>query len=221
MKVRARVHIDPPATGRRERYPCHPSQADCEDAKTNDLPIGRSAGLHSTLVPSRAPTETRVAPSNATGNNAGMELLPESICLYVRHAFAGMNKVLDRLDDTTVNMKPPTWGTNTVAGLIVHCCELAPSWFELPGLGRESVRDRDAEFQAHATIAQLRTRIAVAAERTCAVVEEFVVGPTAVDHPLRDFMPGADRSDGALVIHVLEELFQHLGHMEVTADALT
>ena len=27
-------------------------------------------------------------------------------------------------------------------------------------------------------------------------------------------------TDGALVLHVLEELFQHLGHMEVTADAV-
>ncbi len=149
-----------------------------------------------------------------------MELNSDSISLYVRHAFSGMDKVLNRLDDTTVNTLPPVWGTNTVAGLIVHCCELAPSWFELPGMGRESVRDRDAEFRAQATIEELRARIATATERTCSVVEEFVVGPTVVDHPLRDFMPGADRSDGALVVHVLEELFQHLGHMEVTADAL-
>ncbi len=38
--------------------------------------------------------------------------------------------------------------------------------------------------------------------------------------PFRDFMPGTDRNDGALVLHVLEELYQHLGHMQVTADAL-
>lgn len=71
--------------------------------------------------------------------------------------------MLDRLDDELVNSVPDGWGTNSVAGLIVHCCELAPSWFE---------------------------------------------------------MPGHDRTDGALVLHVLEELFQHLGHMEVTAEAL-
>ncbi len=149
-----------------------------------------------------------------------MDLEPASIDLYLRHAFAGMARVLDRLDDETVNERPAGWGTNSVAGLIVHCCELAPSWFELPGLGRESVRDRDAEFAATATIAELRARIATATERTSAVLVDFVAGPTVLDHPLRDFMPGTDRSDGALVIHVLEELFQHLGHMEVTADAL-
>ncbi len=34
-----------------------------------------------------------------------MELTGASIDLYVRHAFGGMAKVLDRLDDDTVNQK--------------------------------------------------------------------------------------------------------------------
>jgi hypothetical protein len=149
-----------------------------------------------------------------------VELTAESIEVYVRHAFAGMAGVLDRLDDEGVNQRPGDWGTNSVAGLVVHCCELAPSWFEMPGLGRDSDRDRDAEFEARATIAELRERLVEAADRTCALVQEFAAGPTVPDHPFRDFMPGTDRSDGALVLHVLEELYQHLGHMEVTADGL-
>lgn len=149
-----------------------------------------------------------------------MELTADATCLYLRHAFSGMDRVLDRLDDATVNLKPDGWGTNSVAGLIVHCCELGPSWFEMPGLGRDSMRDREAEFAAQATVSELRARIAAAADRTCELAVEFDAGPTAGDHPFRDFMPGEDRSDGALVLHVLEELFQHLGHMEVTADAV-
>jgi len=149
-----------------------------------------------------------------------VDLSAEAIQLYIQHAFAGMERVLDRLDDDLVNRKPPGWGTNSVAGLVVHCCELAPSWFAMPGLGRDSVRDREAEFAAQATVAELREQIDAASKRTVALVDEFVAGPTVVDHPFRDFMPGADRSDGALVLHVLEELYQHLGHMEVTADAL-
>lgn len=150
-----------------------------------------------------------------------MDLSGETICVYLRHAFGGMTRVLDRLDDERVNLRPEGWGTNSVAGLIVHCCELAPSWFEMPGLGRDSIRDRDAEFLATATVAELRHRIAVAVERSCVLATEFVTGPTAKNHPFRDFMPGTDRTDGGLAIHVLEELFQHLGHIEVTADALS
>jgi len=149
-----------------------------------------------------------------------MEMTEATIGFYLRHAFDGMERVLDRLDDTTVNSRPESWGTNSVAGLIVHCCELAPSWFEVPGLGRESTRDRDAEFTATATIAQLRDRIDEAKRKTSAALAAFLGGPSTLDHPLRAFIPGDDRSDSALVLHVLEELFQHLGHMEVTADAL-
>lgn len=149
-----------------------------------------------------------------------MELAPDTVDLYVRHAFRGIEAVLDRLDDETVNQRPDGWGTNSVAGLVVHCCELTPSWFAMPGLGRDSVRDRDAEFQTVATIAELRRRIADAVEQTAALIREFDAGPTAADHEMRAFMPGEDRTDGALVLHVLEELYQHLGHMEVTADAV-
>ena len=149
-----------------------------------------------------------------------MELEVATMELYVRHAYAGMARVLDRLDDDTVNERPAGWGTNSVAGLVVHCCELGPSWFEMPGLGRDSDRDRDAEFASVATVAELRARIAAASDRCAALIAELDAGPTATDHPFRAFMPGTDRTDGGLVLHVLEELFQHLGHMEVTADAV-
>ena len=149
-----------------------------------------------------------------------MDLTAHTIDLYVRVAFSGMQRVLDRLDDATVNERPGDWGTNSVAGLIVHCCELTPSWIEMPGLGRESIRDRDSEFTTQATIAELRARIDATVAKVSTLVEQLVVGPTAGDHPLREFLASADRSDASLVVHVLEELFQHLGHMEVTADAL-
>ena len=140
---------------------------------------------------------------------------------YLNHAFRGIAAVLDRVDDDTVNVRPTNWGTNSIAGLVVHCCELAPSWFETPGLGRESVRDRNAEFSTEATVGELRERIEQTVARLELLVEEFSKGPTALDHEFRAFLPGDDRSDDALVLHVLEELFQHLGHMEVTADAVT
>ncbi len=150
-----------------------------------------------------------------------MQLDVSTMQLYVRHAYGGMARVLDRLDDETVNLRPPSWGTNSVAGLIVHCCELGPSWFETPGLGRDTERDREAEFVTTASVAELRARIDVATQRCDALLVELGAGPSATDHPLRAFLPGTDRTDAALALHVLEELFQHLGHMEVTADAVS
>lgn len=149
-----------------------------------------------------------------------MELSPATVRHYLDHVFDGMEKVLDRVDSDQVNELPGDWSTNTIAGLVVHCCELAPSWFETPGLGRDSERDRESEFTTTASVTDLRARIADSRGRCHLLVEEFDVGPTALDHEFRAFLPGGDRSDAALVIHVFEELFQHLGHMEVTADAL-
>ena len=150
-----------------------------------------------------------------------MNLEASTIKHYLGVVFAGMDHVLDRLDDDSVNVRPADWGTNSVAGLIVHCCELAPSWFETAGLGRHGERDREGEFAATASIAELRTRIAATLVRIDPIVDDFVAGPTAGDHELRVFLPGDDRSDPALLLHVFEELFQHLGHMEVTADAVS
>ena len=64
-----------------------------------------------------------------------------------------------------------------------------------------------------------RIREAQGGERLT-LVDEFLAGPTAGEHELRVFLPGDDHSDAALVLHVFEELFQHLGHMQVTADAV-
>ena len=150
-----------------------------------------------------------------------MDLQAATIKHYLHVAFAGMDRVLDRLDDDSVNVKPSQWGTNSVAGLVVHCCELAPSWFETAGLGRHGERDREGEFAAVASVADLRAGIAATLVRLDPIVDAFVVGPTVLDHELRVFLPGDDWSDAALVLHVFEELFQHLGHMEVTADALS
>ncbi len=150
-----------------------------------------------------------------------MDLEAATIKHYLDVVFAGMKRVLDRLDDESVNVRPKDWGTNSVAGLIVHCCELAPSWFETAGLGRHGERDRDAEFATAATVVELRTRIETTLVRLGPIVDDFIDGPTAGDHELRVFLPGDDRSDAALVLHVFEELFQHLGHMEVTADAMS
>ncbi len=148
-----------------------------------------------------------------------MDLSAATVQRYLDLAFVGMERVLDRLDDETVNARPEPWFTNSVAGLVVHCCELAPFWITLPGLGREAVRERDEEFVTEATVADLRDRIADARTRCRALAVEFDAGPTE-DHELRGFLTDGDRSDASLVLHVLEELFQHLGHMEVTADAL-
>ena len=150
-----------------------------------------------------------------------MELMTKTVCVYMDHAFDGMHRVLDRLDDTTVNRRPHGPATNSVAALVTHCCELAPFWIEHVGLDRPTDRGRDAEFEAESDIDSLRQRIDETRSRCHEMVGTLDGTSTALYHPLRAHLPGGDRSDPSIVLHVFEELFQHLGHMELTADAVT
>jgi uncharacterized damage-inducible protein DinB len=151
-----------------------------------------------------------------------MELEVTTADTYLRLAFRQMLEVADRLGDESVNVRPPGPETNTVAQLITHCCGVSEFWLGCVGLGRPTTRDRDSEFTATATVADLHALVDVTREQVSADLRSFEAGETTVAHEaIRETLEGGDTSDAALVLHVLEELFQHLGQMELTADALT
>jgi hypothetical protein len=149
-----------------------------------------------------------------------MELERRTAELYLRHAFGQMLGVADRLGDGRVNDRPVGPDTNAVAALIVHCCAVTEFWVGHVALGRPTSRNREAEFSTTATVSELHgmvdATLAQAAEDLTAIDE----GRVQSDRTGRQFLEGGDESDGAIVLHVLEELYQHLGHMELAADAL-
>ena len=151
-----------------------------------------------------------------------MELEARTAEIYVRLAFKQMLEVADRLGDAKVNKRPPGPETNAVAGLITHCCGVSEFWLGHVGLGRPSTRDRDAEFTRTATVLELHADVEASLARISADLERICAGETSGEHQaLRETLEYSDVSDAALVLHVVEELFQHLGQMELTADALT
>jgi hypothetical protein len=149
-----------------------------------------------------------------------MELQSGTVGIYVRQALTGMATALDRFDDESVNRRPHGDRTNSAAVLIVHACAAATYWLEHVGLGRPVERDRDSEFETTATVEDLRSLLAMTSARITALAIDLDTGPTTTGHERRESLHGGDTSDGSLVLHVLEELFQHLGHLELTADAL-
>lgn len=139
---------------------------------------------------------------------------------YVRWALAQMHDVVDRLDDVSVNERPFP-NTNSVAALIVHTCGVGELWLGHVGLGRDSTRDRDSEFVSSATVAELRAMIDTAGDRICDDIAALARGDASpVNAAGRQFLQDGDETDASLVVHVIEELYQHLGHMQLTADAL-
>ena len=150
-----------------------------------------------------------------------VELSPATATGYARLAFDQMLAVADRLGDERVNQRPIAPQVNSVASLIIHCCGVAEFWLGHVGVGRPSHRDRDAEFTATASVAELHDRVAACLARIetdVATIDAGVDTPNADGLHLLQVSPGDDAS---LVVHVIEELFQHLGHCEIAADALT
>lgn len=149
-----------------------------------------------------------------------MELAPQTASGYVRLAFDQMLAVAGRLGDVDVNERPLGPGTNSVAGLVAHCCGVAEFWLGHVGLGRESQRDRAAEFSTEATVAGLHERVDATRRRIDDDLVALQGGGTSAYAADRQDLTVADGSDAALVLHLIEELFQHLGHCEMAADAL-
>jgi uncharacterized damage-inducible protein DinB len=151
-----------------------------------------------------------------------MELAAHTCEIYVRSACRQMHAVVDRLDDDQVNTAPFGLTTNSVAGLVVHCCGVGEFWLGHVGLGRASERDRENEFTTTATTSELHAAIDAAQQQICADIRSLDAGEASDEYAAgRQFLDEGDGADAALVVHVIEELFQHLGHMDITADALT
>jgi uncharacterized damage-inducible protein DinB len=149
-----------------------------------------------------------------------MELERGTAELYMRHAFAQMLDVADRLGDTRVNDRPLGADTNAVAALVVHCCAVTEFWIGHVALGRPTSRDRESEFSTSATVADLHAMVESTLGQVVEDLADIDAGRVQADRTGRQFLEGGDESDGAIVVHVMEELYQHLGHMELAADAL-
>lgn len=150
-----------------------------------------------------------------------MELTASTADTYVRWAYQQILDVADRLGDASVNERPPGPATNTVTHLITHCCGVSEFWLGHVGLGRPSSRDRDSEFTATATVAELHALVDATVVQISSDLRSLETGKASAEtYEGRQFLQDGDDSDASLVLHVIEELYQHLGQMELTADAL-
>lgn len=140
---------------------------------------------------------------------------------FADRALSGMQAVLGELGDDLANTRPQLRGANTAFGLATHCLGVIDYWAGQVVAGREVHRDRAAEFDAEggvqALIADLeraKTRLAsdLAATDTSAV-------PLGSPDPA---MLGPDREldRGGVLMHLLEELAQHQGQLQIIRDVL-
>jgi hypothetical protein len=133
-----------------------------------------------------------------------------------------MAGIVEELGDDLANRRPPFDGANSAYVILTHCLGVMEYWGGATIADRPIERDRAAEFTASGPVAPLLRRTEDARRRLAddlAGLDPWAVPPNVHRSP-DDPAPYKD-TKGAVLLHVLEELFQHLGQMELTRDALT
>lgn len=140
---------------------------------------------------------------------------------FVDLALAQMAGIVEALGDDLANRRPGLPGANSPFAILTHCIGVMEYWGGATVAGRPVQRDREAEFTASGEVAVLLERTDAARRRLRHDVTglETLAEPSHVVRDAADPVPYTE-TKGAVLLHVLEELFQHLGQMELTRDVL-
>jgi hypothetical protein len=126
------------------------------------------------------------------------------------------------LGDELVNAVPDLPGANSAYQIVVHCCGMLQWWVDAAVLGHTVDRDRDAEFMATGRCAELEQHVDALRERLRGqLIEIDPDGPLLGDPSPRYAGTPLGSSARGVLMHVLEELAQHHGHLEITRDLVT
>jgi uncharacterized damage-inducible protein DinB len=145
----------------------------------------------------------------------------EDYLLFVHEALTGMAGIVTELGDELANRSPDLPDANSPFGILTHCLGVMEYWAGHVVAGRAVQRDREAEFRAAGRIEDLLDR--VSAQWTRFLDDVAHVDPLA---PPRGNVAAGDatlplgRTQGGALLHVYEELAQHRGQLEITADLL-
>ncbi|MEM9200897.1 MAG: DinB family protein [Actinomycetota bacterium] len=141
--------------------------------------------------------------------------------VFCRRTIAGIEETVERIGDAHINVRPDLPGVSTPYQLATHTFAAATFWCAHVVCGRPTSRVRDDEFVAVGTVDELRARaqdlVALLEELApeMATATELANPPPQTQNPLE-----GEWTVGAALIHAYEELAQHLGHLEMTADVL-
>lgn len=129
--------------------------------------------------------------------------------------------IAESLGDELVNARPALPGGNSAYQIVFHCCGMLEWWTREVVLGVDVGRDREAEFDATGTLAQLRSRVEQVVAQFRADLLRIDLDAAPRGNPSAHYVgtPIAASARGVL-LHVFEELAQHHGQLEVTRDVL-
>lgn len=149
-----------------------------------------------------------------------MQMIPEDFSTFINQTLDGMLRIAEELGDERINRRPNVPEANSPYVILTHCVGLTRYWIGEILAGRPSHRDRDAEFSASGTVAELRQAVHDLQAQLPADIAQ-VQGDQPIAHPLSErHQHFKERRQGAVLLQCYRELTQHHGHLDLTRDLL-
>ena len=149
-------------------------------------------------------------------------MIAEEYLYFVDRALDGMSAIALSLGDEFANSTPALEGANSPYAILAHCLGVVEHWVGARVVGRPDLRDRRAEFRAAGPVGPLVERVARARAQLAEDLTRFAGDvPVAAQPKARFRPPTGTLTETGVLLHVLAELAQHHGQMEITRDQLT
>lgn len=133
---------------------------------------------------------------------------------HLRRLITWYLEALDPLPPDVFSWHPPLAETNSLAAICSHAISSA-EWWTLSCVGNGPIeRDRDTEFGQVGSWAELRPRFVAFLQNAEALLE----GQTSEQLAAISRHPAGDRMCRRCLLHTVEHLGLHLGHVESTID---
>jgi hypothetical protein len=148
-----------------------------------------------------------------------MTIAPEAFLPFIDEALDGMLGIAEALGDERINRRPDLPNTNSPYAILTHCVGMTTYWLGSVLCGRPSTRDRDSEFHARGTLAEIR-RAVRALKKQIRLDIAHVQGNQPHGHPQYLHDHTQYPTQGEVLLHCYTELAQHHGQLELTRDIL-
>ena len=119
-----------------------------------------------------------------------------------------------------LNTRPDLEGANSVYATVYHCTQVVDFWLDHVIIGNQTTRDREDEFVVEGSLADLEGHVGgLRAELPALLAAADAVGEPA-EPDYAGFLQTPWSTD-AVVLHIIDEIFQHAGHVDMTTDLVT
>ena len=150
-----------------------------------------------------------------------MAVTVADLLTFCNRTIAGHLRAVNRLGDDLLNSAPPRPDASTPFQLVTHAFAACEWWCAHIICGRPSDRERQGEFVATGSTADLQRAADRLRDLLADLGPELEAATALANPPVTTEMPlVGEWTTGAAMIHAYEELAQHLGHLEMTVDIL-